>query len=304
MEAMTQLGYATARCRTRRMWHGLAPVAVMVVCLPLAWAAAAKGHVAPKAAGHTPGYLGVEFHDTPANEVTAFHLERCHGAEIGMVDHDGPAGKAGLRPHDIVLQLNGLAVEGAKTLSKMLHDTGAGVSVALAVLRDGRTVTVTAQLADRDQVAKQAWRDHMLAPEAAAAEGAPETQGFAESYSADPPTPTQAQVHSQSFLENMLRFGPYTGVMLGAMEPQLAGFFAVPQGKGLLVHSVEANSPAAAAGLRAGDVLLRGDDVVLATTSDWTRCLKASKGKPVELTVWREKREQMLTLMPEGKKHS
>ena len=286
------------------MWHGLAPVAVMVVCLPLAWAAAAKGHVAPKAAGHTPGYLGVEFHDTPANEVTAFHLERCHGAEIGMVDHDGPAGKAGLRPHDIVLQLNGLAVEGAKTLSKMLHDAGAGVSVALAVLRDGRTVTVTAQLADRDQVAKQAWRDHMLAPEAAAAEGAPETQGFAESYSADPPTPTQAQVHSQSFLENMLRFGPYTGVMLGAMEPQLAGFFGVPNGKGLLVHSVEANSPAAVAGLKAGDVLLRADNHTLATASDWSRALRAGKGRIVALVIFRDRREQTLMLPLDLKKHS
>ena len=300
MEATTQLGVATARCRTRRLWHGLAPVAVMFVCLPMAWAVGAKGHASHAGGVRTPGYLGIEFHDTPVDEVTAFHLERCHGAEIGLVDHDGPAGKAGLRPHDIVLQLNGLAVSGAKTLKEMLHETGAGVSVALAVLRDGRTVTVTAQLADRDQVAKQAWQEHMVAPEAAAAEGGPVMPGFAESYTVDPPPPA----HSQSFLENMLRVGPYTGVMLGAMEPQLAGFFAVPQGKGLLVHSVEANSPAAVSGLRAGDVLLRGDGVVLATTSDWTKCLKASKGKPVALTVWREKREQMLTLMPEGKKHS
>jgi serine protease Do len=300
MEATTQFGVATARRRTRRVWHGLSPVAVMLVCLPMAWAAAVKAHTGHAGGPRTPGYLGIEFHDTPSNEVSAYHLERCPGAEIGLVDHDGPAGKAGLRPHDIVLQLNGLAVEGAKTLSKMLHETGAGVSVALAVLRDGHTVTVTAQLADRDQVARQAWQEHMLGPEAAAAEGDPVVPGFAESYTVDPARPA----HSQSFLENMLRFGPYTGVMLGAMEPQLAGFFAVPQGKGLLVHSVAANSPAEVAGLRAGDVLLRGDDVVLATTSDWTKCLKASKGKPVVLTVWREKREQMLTLMPEGKKHS
>ena len=53
------------------------------------------------------------------------------------MDHDGPAGKMGLREHDVVVQMNGAAVTGEEVLRRMLRDTAPGRTVTLLLSRDG-----------------------------------------------------------------------------------------------------------------------------------------------------------------------
>lgn len=289
--------------------HNASP-RLAVLALALAPAALyAAPHLEPSRSGHvssshaparTPGYLGIGFHDLTDDQVAALNLKASHGTkpgrgvEIVMVDHDGPAGQSGLRPHDILLSLNGQPIVGADALRRMLHDAGAGAAVSLTGLRDGRVLSVSVHLADQKDVERQAMarRSDLLPP--------PEEDvfaaGFVGSYTVGPAPATE---HSHSFLSSVLHSTPFTGLALDAMHPQLAEFFGAPQGIGLLVEMVVPNSPAALAGLRAGDVVLRADGVSLRTPADWTKHLHAGKGDAMVLSVLRDKHELSVTVLPD-----
>ncbi len=106
---------------------------------------------------------------------------------------------------------------------------------------------------------------------------------------------------SRSFLGTMLG-APYIGAVVEPVGAQLGEFFGVPSGVGLLVKSVDPNSPAALAGMRAGDVVLKANQSSMATENDWTKSLHESKGREMPVLVLREKKEQMLMLTPDAKR--
>lgn len=207
---------------------------------------------------HAPGYLGILFEDLTDDHATSLHLKSGRGVEVVMVDHDAPAGKVGMKLHDVIVSLNGQTVTNADALRRMIHEAGAGSAIALVVLRGGQQITVNTQLAYRGEVEREA-AARMAATDPPVGEDAPVTygsgggsgSGSGDGDAVDPVEP-EGSPRSRGSLLEMLRTTPFTGLMVESMGPQLAGFFGAPAKMGLLVVTVAPNSPAAAAGLRAG----------------------------------------------------
>jgi len=244
------------------------------------------------------GYLGVDVRDVTEDELSALKLKQARGAEIVLVDHDAPAGKVGLREHDVILRVNGQAIEGEDQLRKMLRESSPGMQLTLVISRDGQQMSVTTQTANREEVERQAWEQHLTVPEPLP----PDTIG-GDLFPAVSTT-APAVRGGNSFLGPTLMNPSYTGAVLETLSSQLADFFGVAGGGGLLVRSVEANSPAALAGMHAGDVVVRANEKAVASSSDWTKAIKDSNGRPVTVVVLRDKKEQTLTLTPDSKKRS
>ena len=83
-------------------------------------------------------YLGVDTRDITPDRLPPLQLKDERGVEVTMVDQDAPAGKAGLKEHDVILTLNGTDVQSVEQLRRMIRETPPGRVVTLGVSRDGQ----------------------------------------------------------------------------------------------------------------------------------------------------------------------
>ncbi|MBX3584305.1 MAG: DegQ family serine endoprotease [Rhizobiaceae bacterium] len=91
-------------------------------------------------------YIGAGFEEVSAQIAEALGMPRPAGALVASVEPDSPAGKAGLRPGDVVLTMNGGAIEHSDALNYRLATQSIGTTVELAVLSQGDEKTVSIEL--------------------------------------------------------------------------------------------------------------------------------------------------------------
>ena len=236
------------------------------------------------------GYLGIEMRDIDNDRATALKLKDAAGAEIIVVDHDAPAGKVGLHVHDVILQMNGQQVQGVEQLRRMLRETPPGRSVALLISRDGQQQTINVQLADRAKIEQDAWTQI-------------QTIRDPDDDSSFPLVAPSGRGPGSGFF-GALTFGSSSlGVELDPLGSQLADYFGVKDGQGLLVKRVAENSPASTAGLKAGDVITKVNGEAVPTLNTWMKTIHANRGKQVQVTIVRNRREQTLSLQAGDAKH-
>ena len=230
----------------------------------------------------TGAYMGVDIADVTPERLSTLKLKDERGVEVTMVDQDAPAGKAGLKEHDVILSMNGTSVESGAQLRRMIRETPAGRIVTLGVSRDGQPLTLKVQLADRGK--KVAW--------------GPKSKDFKFEMPPMPPMPDFDMPVSVVVAHSSMR----SGLMVENITPQLGDFFGVKSGKGVLIRSVEKGSRAEKSGFRAGDVIVRVNNQPVSDTSDFSHAIRSVTSGSVTVGVIREKREQNLTLpLPDRK---
>jgi serine protease Do len=234
------------------------------------------------------GYLGVDVADVDSEKAQTLKLKETRGAVITLIDHDAPAGQIGLKVNDVVLQLNGQNVEGADQLRRMLREIPAGHKVNLTISRDGSQQTLTVQLVDRKAMEHDVWSKIGNGGDVFA--GAP-GMGILPG-GGDGSLP--GGFHMPIFGSNL-----NVGALVEPLTSQMAEYLGVPSG--LMVKQVARKSEAAAAGLKAFDVILKVGSETIHTLSDWDRSLRANQGKPVQVTILRDKKQQTVTLQVDSK---
>jgi serine protease Do len=219
-------------------------------------------------------YLGVDIQDISAERVGPLKLKEERGVEVTMVDQDAPAGKAGIKEHDVILDFNGTRVESEEQLRRLIRETPPGRSVTLGISRDGNPLKINVQLADRGKTAAEAMPKVFAVPPRVEAIPNMEMPGFT----------FQVRTYSSTL-----------GIQTESLSKQLAEYFGVKEG--VLVSSVEKGGPAEKAGLKAGDVIVRADNERLTDRSDLSRIMRNHReGGKLTLGIVREKREQTVTV--------
>ena len=102
------------------------------------------GSAAPGQSTAPAGYLGLTVGGVTDERVKALSLQDTHGAEVRRVAEGSPAARAGIREGDVILDVNGRAVEDFRKFVEGTRATVPGTRVSLGVWRNGAKQTLTA----------------------------------------------------------------------------------------------------------------------------------------------------------------
>ena len=182
------------------------------------------------------GWLGVQIQQVTPDIADGLGLHPARGAMVASVTDDGPAAKAQIHGGDVILKFNGMDVKEMRTLPRVVAETEIGKQVPVVLWRDGKEVTLQASIAELPDDVQQA--------------------------SATPPAPVKKPVDATVAITGL-------GMKVASISPDLRSKYSIgADQKGVVVTDITNNGPAAARGIKAGDVVVEVQQESVANPQD------------------------------------
>jgi serine protease Do len=200
------------------------------------------------------GALGVLIQPLTPDLAKSFGLPDQSGALISSAPADSPAGKAGIKEGDVVVEFNGKKVDDSRQLRLMVSQCAPETKASVKFIRDGKSRTVTVTLGE------------LPGDQAGISSGGERGQQDLDALD---------------------------GVEVADIDSRTRRQFEIPGSvKGAIVMSVDDGSNAAEAGLRPGDVILEIDRKPVTDSAAAVEMANNAKGDRILLRVWSRDGEQ------------
>ena len=245
---------------------GIIATLALAVCVSLAFA------------GSRTAWLGVYTQEVDDEMAEDYDLTVDHGAIIDEIVDDSPAEEAGLEEDDIIIEFDGKVVRDDDDLSDLILDSRPGDTVSLTIIRDGKEQQIKVELERRPRSASwygdRGWFDVPRAPKVPRVPSIP----------APPSVPDYYYFNSDEEY-------PYIGVSLLEVSRKTAISLGAEKG-GVLIDDVEKGSPAAEAGLQAGDLIVAVDDEKIFEADDIREIIEdKDEGEIARITYFRNRQQ-------------
>jgi len=246
-------------------------------------------------------FLGVYAEDVNKENMARYGLRDARGVAITQVIKDSPAEKAGLKKDDVILRFEADSVTSVRKLNRLVSEVAPDQTVKLGISRGGGEHEITVTMGKRNDSMNAMGYLKGLGK----LEGLDKLQGWDKLKDLDKMMPPGANVwtwEGQGSDKDGMIFAVGNrrriGVTTLELTKQLADYFGIADGKGVLITSVADDSPAAKAGVKAGDVIIAIDGEKVEGSGDLARGINKKKEGDVTLTLVRDKNQRSVTVTP------
>ena len=247
-------------------------------------------------------YLGVQTEEVTKDNFAKYGLKEVVGVAVEKVIEGSPAEKAGIQKGDVIIRLNGEEVTSIRKLTRLLSEVAPDHQAKVTVIRGGSerdlTATVTKKPMPKLGEGNFTWAlppgEFHKIPDVPRGQfpqmpdiPTPKWEAPIEPFPPGTPEPFVFRAGSNRRL----------GIGVTTLSKQLSEHFGVTSG--VMINEVRADSAAAKAGLKAGDIIVEADGKEVKGDGDLIRAIHEKKEGDVSLTVVRGGNRQTIRVTPE-----